>query len=299
MAVGVYIPGGAQDTSLLDGFEAMVGRQMEIVHWYQPWGYTNGWYASPLDTDALRAIAARGAVPLITWEAWGTVNGADPSHLATIPTGAFDDYIDSWAHGLKAFGRPVFLRLFHEMNTDSYPWGYGVNGNSAQNLITAWRYVHNRFAAIGATNVRWVWSPNTVNARVAFRDIYPGDAYVDWFGVDGYNGGAALPAWGGWRSPQQIFADSYRAFQSINPTKSIMIAETSSVEAGGDKAGWITNLFTTPMTQSFPNIRAIVWFDADLTTKGQGDWLVNTSDSSLEAFRAVITRLGNAQNIGS
>ena len=290
VAVGVYIPGGGQDTTLLDAFEGAAGKRMAIVHWYQPWGYTKGWYSSPLDVAALNAVAARGATPMITWEAWGPIDGVDPSHVANIPTGAFDAYIDAWAQGLKAFGRPVYLRLFHELNNQSYPWAYGTNGNTAQDLITAWRYVHGRFARIGAANVRWVWSPNTENDLVPFSALYPGDAYVDWFGVDGYNGGSLL-AWGGWLPAQQLFDRSYRSLLAINASKPVMIAEIGSVEQGGSKPDWITDLFTATLPHAFPNIRAVVWFDDNLADQGQADWRVESSQVSLHAFSQAVASL--------
>jgi beta-mannanase len=288
--VGVYIPGAAQDTTLLDTFEAVTGKRMGIVHWYQPWGYTKGWYAAPLDIAVLAAVGARGSVPMITWEAWGPINGIDPSHVANIPTGAFDDYIDSWAHGLKAYANPVYLRLFHELNNQSYPWAYGTNGNTAEDLITAWRYVHDRFARAGAANVRWVWSPNTENDLIPFSALYPGDAYVDWFGVDGYNGGTLL-SWGGWLPAQQLFDRSYRSFQAINASKPVMIAEIGSVEQGGSKPLWIADLFTATIPRAFPNVRAVVWFEDDLTAQGQADWRVNSSPASLVAFSQAIAPL--------
>jgi beta-mannanase len=286
--MGAYIPGAPQDTTKLSQFETMTGHRMSIVSWYQPWGYDNGTYTSVLDTGALSAVAARGEIPLITWEAWGTVNGLDPSHLANIPSGAFDSYIDSWAVGLKAFGKPVYLRLFHEMNFQGYPWAYGVNGNTAPDLVTAWRYVHDRFARVGATNVQWVWSPNPDNGLVPFAAIYPGNAYVDWFGVDIYNGGTQFD-WGGWLSAQQIMDHTYRLFQTLNPAAPVMLPEVSSVEAGGNKAQWITDLFTA-MPGAFPNLKAIVWFHDNWTTVDSrnlpvADWRVNTSLASLQAFR--------------
>ena len=44
ITTGVYIPGAAQRTELLDAFEAMVGQRTGIVQWYQPWGadYSHG-----------------------------------------------------------------------------------------------------------------------------------------------------------------------------------------------------------------------------------------------------------------
>ncbi len=293
VALGVYIPGAAQNMATLDTFETMTGKQIGIVHWFQPWGYDNGTYTSVLDAAALQTVAAHGKTPLITWEAWGTVNGKDPSHVANIPTGAFDDYIDTWARGLKDFGQPVYLRLFHEMNFQGYSWAVGVNGNTATDLAVAWRYVHDRFVRAGATNVQWVWCPNPQNGLVAYRAIYPGDAYVDSFGIDIYNGGTQFD-WGGWVMPEQALAASYAEFQTLNATKPLMITEVSSVEVGGSKANWITALYKSAPSL-YPNLRAIVWFHDDWTVKGQNDprnlpaadWRVNTSPTSLQAFRAL------------
>jgi beta-mannanase len=172
------------------------------------------------------------------------------------------------------------------MNNPGYLWAYGQNGNTARDLIAAWRYVHERFARVGASNVMWVWSPNTETDQVSFRDLYPGDAYVDWLGVDGYNGGTQL-GWGGWRSPQDVFRRSYRSLVALNPTKPIMIAETSTVEQGGDKAQWIDDLFNS-LPSTFVNVRAIVWFQADHTTRGEADWRVNSSGAALKAYQAAV-----------
>jgi len=38
------------------------------------------------------------------------------------------------------------------------------------------------------TNVTWVWSPNVAYpSSVPISRLFPGDAYVDWTGFDGYN----------------------------------------------------------------------------------------------------------------
>lgn len=288
--VGAYVPAGAQDPSILDTFEILTGHRMRIIPWYQPWGYVNGWYQPVLDSVALENVAARHATPLITWEAWGPIGGVDPSHLANIPTGAFDSYIDSWAQGLKTFGKPVYLRLFHEMNYQGYPWAIGVNGNTSDDLVAAWRYIHDWFTRVGATNVWWVWCPNPENAVVTYRAMYPGDGYVDWFGLDVFNGGTQFN-WGGWRSAEQIAARSYQLLQAISPAKPLMLAEVSSVEQGGSKAQWITDLYTS-LPRLLPNVRAIIWFDEKKIEENvQTDWRVNSSTTSLQAYITALTVL--------
>jgi hypothetical protein len=113
---------------------------------------------------------------------------------------------------------------------------------------------------------------------------------VDWFGTDIYNGGTQFD-WGGWLSAQQIFAQTYRTFQALSTSKPVIFAEASSVEQGGSKAQWITDLLANA-PGVFPNLRAIVWFHDNFTTVDArnlpiADWRVNTSLASLQAFRDV------------
>ena len=282
---GVYIPDAPMNPRVLGDFDSLVGGRPDIIHWYQPWGGT-GDEGVPLDRAALDQVAAQGAVPMITWEAWGTIHGQRPARLATVLSGAFDGYIDRFARTLQAYGKPVLLRPFHEMNNPDYPWAVGQSGNSAADLIRAWQYVHDRFAQIGATNVRWVWSPNTENDLLPFSNIYPGDAYVDWLAVDGYNGGTQLP-WGGWITPTKLFQRSYNSLSKLNADKPVMIAETSSVEQGGVRADWIAELYRG-VPRAYPRIQAIVWFQADTTNRGEADWRIQTSPASVTAFHDAI-----------
>ena len=67
-------------------------------------------------------------------------------------------------------------------------------------------------------------------------------------------------------------------------TKPVIITETSSSETGGEKAAWIRSGFMTTIPQSFPRVSAVVWFN-----KAQEDnWSIDSSQSSLEAYRAVV-----------
>jgi beta-mannanase len=110
---------------------------------------------------------------------------------------------------------------------------------------------------------------------------YPGDAYVDWISMDGYN-------WGGnpghvWQTLQQVFKQTYTALTALSG-KPLMISEIGSAEQGGSKASWITSGLLTTIPQQFPKIRAVLWYDAP---GGVEDWRVNSSSSSLAAFQQV------------
>ena len=84
--------------------------------------------------------------------------------------------------------------------------------------------------------MRWVRSPYvSCGNSTAFKKVYPGDAYVDWVALDGYNWGTAIPGTG-WQSMNGVFERSYDAVTTLAPSKPFIIAEVAYTEKGGDKA---------------------------------------------------------------
>jgi beta-mannanase len=230
----------------------------------------------------MASVTRRGSTPMITWEPWDYTQGVDqPNYsLRNIANGQFDDYVREWANGLAAFQQPVLIRFAHEMNHAVYPWSVGVNGNTAEDYVAAWRHIHDLFTAAGATNVSWVWSPLIWwEGAMALEPLFPGDAFVDWVALDGYNN----VDWGGWQSFSQLFSASYQKLTALS-TKPVMIAEVASAEPAGSKSQWITDTYAKAIPAQFPQIKAIVWFNE----AKEADWRVNSSPSSLQAFRRAI-----------
>jgi hypothetical protein len=256
----------------LDAVTALLGRSPLLYLTYVGWD-------RPFTASDEDEIARRGATHVVTWEPNGYT-------LASIANGDHDAFIRDWARGAASWGGPIYLRPMHEMNGDWYDWGRGVNGNTAADFIHAWRHMHDIFVAAGASNVKWVWSPNvTYGSEYPLHDLYPGNAYVDWLGLDGYNWGLD-PHLGSpsWQSFSDIFAATYREVTALAPGKSLMIAETASTENGGDKAQWILSTFMQQIPR-FPAVRAAIWFnEAD----GASDFRINSSPSALAAFRQVL-----------
>ena len=207
--------------------------------------------------------------------------------LKAIANGTYDASLQAWAQAAKQWGHPFFLVLDEEMNGTWYPYSPGVNGNTAADFVAAWRHMHDVFDSVGATNVTWVWCPNVdVNGNYPMNQLYPGDAYVDWTGLIGYNWG---PAGDIWYSAYDLFSRSYANIVQLAPSKPIFIAEIGSVEDGGSKAAWITDLLTVQLPQNFPQIKALVWFNWRTNEKGQfWPWEFESSPSSQAAFESGI-----------
>jgi hypothetical protein len=69
-----------------------------------------------------------------------------------------------------------------------------------------------------------------------------------------------------------------------------VITEVATTEEGGDKAGWIHQLFTLASER---HVRALVWF----VVAKEADWRIDSSSAAAAAFRteaAVRGRLGPA-----
>ncbi|HWG86002.1 MAG TPA: glycosyl hydrolase [Deinococcales bacterium] len=276
--LGLFQPGVPWDLTQLSQFETASGRKAAIVHWFQDWANDPA-----LHLDLIRKVADHGSIPMITWEPWNWSQGVNQPRysLARIIAGDFDSHARSWATGLAAYGGPVLLRWAHEMNGDWTPWGNGVNGNLPGQYVQAWRHLRAIFRAAGASNVRWVWSPNVAyDAGTAFESFFPGDADTEWVALDGYNWGFTDAVHGGtWQSFGEIFADSYRRITSIS-TRPAMIAETGSADGPGDKAAWIRDALGSNLPILYPRVRAVVWFNEHK----ERNWTIGSSAASLEAF---------------
>lgn len=205
----------------------------------------------------------------------------NPFPLKQIAAGNFDGYIDGWATGLARYGHPVLIRFAHEMNGTWYPWGAGVNGNTAADYLAAYRHVHDRFALQGAGNVQWVFSPDgdPFGTEPAYRNFYPGDNYVDWLAADVYNWGTTR-SWSSWQPISFWYAKAYSQLTALNATKPLMLAEWSSEEQGGNKGAWIQDAATN-IPRLFPRTRAVVWF-----SEANNPLALDSSPGSLSGARA-------------
>jgi beta-mannanase len=277
--LGMWLPSAPGDERPIAETEALLGRDIDIVHWFQAWGSaTNAGYRA----DNVARVHALGATPLITWEPWVPGQGVDqPNYsLKAIALGKHDAYIRAWAKAARASGGPIMLRFAHEMNGNWYPWAAGVNGNTAGDYVRAWKRVRAIFARERATNVQLVWSPNVeYPGSTPLQQLYPGDADVDWVGMDGYNWGTERQG-SVWRSLNTTFGATYAKLAGMT-SRPMMIAETASSEAGGDKAAWIREgLSLSNLRANFPRVQAVVWFNEQKS----GNWPIQTSAAATLAF---------------
>ncbi|MEX2238750.1 MAG: glycosyl hydrolase [Dehalococcoidia bacterium] len=277
---GVWQPGAPIHMDKLLRVTQTAGEKPAAIHWFTAWGNKSGIF----ERSRFEKVAAYGALPVVTWEPQRLRRGlVQPDYTPRkIADGEFDDYVKTWARGLRDFGQTVLLRFGHEMNHPHFPWAVGVGGNTAQDYVDAWRHLRQVFWAEDCFNVSWVWAPQAeYYGTTPFHQVYPGHDYVDWVGMTGFNGGNELD-WGGWRSFRDIFFSSYHKLETYN--KPMAVCEVGSAEGGGNKAQWILEAMKDVIPNQMSKIYLLLWFNE----VAQADWRIYSSRASAYAFRSAV-----------
>ncbi len=145
---------------------------------------------------------------------------------------------------------------------------------------------------------------NSDHGPVAAEAYYPGDAWVDWVSVDGYNWGSSTRT-SKWQTPNEVLGPMVTRLRAVT-TKPVALAEvaSTSLTARGDdaqaKGEWIAALFAWVKTQP---IRMVCWYnidrDAEFAVFGgvKGDQALKVSGRTLQvysAYRSAVQSIGPA-----
>jgi len=283
IAFGAFAAGYSGPGTQLSQFEQRLGARVAIASSFRGWG-------DVFPDAAQRADASRGHVLLVAWDLGAT----SATRFATFPAHRHDAYLAAEAKAARAYGKPLYVRPWAEMNGDWVPFqptpsGRAPAGGTYSQFIAAWRYLVTFFRRAGATNVRWVFNPtaDTYAGTTDVRAIWPGARYVDVLGLDGYNWGA-----GGifrWRSFGDVFNAQYQRLTRLTSTRPVWICEFGSkepVERDGapldpahSKAAWYSGAWS--YLARAPRIRALVLFNS----RKERDWRVESTAAALRSVR--------------
>lgn len=225
----------------------------------------------PINIDLMKWDDANGRIPLII-----LTSGGDAT---TTLSGARDSMFAQRAREFASFGKPVFMRYFTAMNRGgaSKTGQLGVNDRDlehktdssqaeenarAANFIAVWRHVHDIFVANGATNVAWILSYGDQKDKWGYTGdygelYYPGDAYVDWVGLNGYNQTPDISKYG-------LFTPRFKNFYNFwwdKYKKPLIMTETGSIIDGIGQAIWIKDAHTNVQV-NLPGLKGISYFNS-------------------------------------
>ena len=261
MLWGAYVGGSIPNIAT---FESQAGRPMNMVAIFVGWGNSAG----PFPSEYAASVRDKGKTLVIFWEHYGTT-------LDAIYGGQHDAYITQFANAAKTYGGPIILAPLHEMNGNWDPWDGTVGTNNSAKVIASWRRIHDLFLSV--PNVKFAWDVNNVSVpQITSNSIasyYPGDAYVDYVAIDGFNFGNPWQTW------SQVFSSAITQVKGYN--KPIYLLSMASA-AGSQKAAWITDALTVKIPGD--QIAGWVWFNENK----EQNWLINSDTNSLSAFKAAV-----------
>lgn len=275
---GLFREGAPREMYRIERFEKEYKFKPHIVMWYLDWN-------QPFSMEQCLEVLEYGAIPHIVWEPW-IWGEFDAIRLKNIINGDWDTYITTFAKEVKRFEYPLFIRILHEFNIEGYSWSLANNDKDPERYIKAYRHIVDIFRKVGAYNAFFIWCPmNYSYPEEPWNDYtkaYPGDDYVDWIGIDGYNWGT-VQSWSQWQSFEILFREPVRILSKKYPTKPIMIAEFACATQGGDKVKWMEEIPYYLKTTLKP-IKAINWFDL----KKEADWRIKSPPEAVATFKKMI-----------
>lgn len=249
---------GGTDLGLASSFTRLTGVHPSVFQMFLNWGGGDAYIR-----HRLADIGARGMAPvfhLSTGQA-----GAEIISPGAVASGAGDDYLVRLNADLAAYGKPVYLRPFAEMDAywnafSAYDAGGGSRGaaHSTRSFRRMWQRtvivlrggpvagIDAALRGLGMTPLRtaatelprpqvaFMWVPQVAgapdtraNAPLAY---WPGSRYVDWIGTDFYSG---FPNWRGLNSFYGQFARFHKPF----------VFGEYAIWKSSDQASWIHQLY--------------------------------------------------------
>ena len=268
--------------------ERLAGRRLDIVHVY----HRND---ELFPTAAERAVAGSPGSPgrrrllFVNWK---------PDTSATwrqVADGRADSRIDRLARYVRStFTARFFLTIWHEPENDVRP--AAGSGFTAADYAAMYAHVVRRLRADGVTNAvtvmdyigydKWAHQP-------WFADLWPGDAYVDWVGLDPY--GSTAQTGTGARDLRSLvdqrsgdFPGYYSWATRTHPGKPVMLAEWG-VRADRANPSGQAEFFATVGRElaQFPQLKALVYFDIPRPPHGQPRTDLAATARTTAAYRAL------------
>jgi len=319
--LGIYYGNQGQDMDGVRDLEGWQGKKSAVVNMFTNWCESPGAIEELFERQLLN-IWDNGSVPMVTWEPFLCSPDQTPDDVEVrAAAGEYDVYLGAWADHLKAFlggsdgtygtsdDRRAYIRLGHEMNGDWYPWGAAVGNNSPSDFVDMWERVRGVFNDRGmdATRVQWIWAVNHDDVGpFGAEEYYPGDANIDWVGIDGFNWGAT-ESWSTWKSPSASYDGMLGRVRTLT-TKPVGLVEfgtttsTSSGPSVAAKSQWITELFDYTVAKK---LRMVAWFNEDKETDwavfggGDGDTTYTAGNRDYRAYSAYRAGVRGDRFIGS
>jgi hypothetical protein len=227
--------GGPLDTSRIPGYEAWLGRKIDIAEGsgnLQSYSGTSAlaeefdspWVADPA-TSAGKTLAV--GFQFMTYRN-GKSDGETYATMAKgsniLPSGyTVDQRYKAWGQYLINHGQPnAIIRMATEFNLGStFPWGINIyDTTQVANFVAAERTFVTDVRALPGQHFKIDWNI-ALDAGNPGQNVvmnaYPGDAYVDYIGLDSYD--QVVPYGSAWTNPQDQWSRRYNGYNGAQGIK--------------------------------------------------------------------------------
>jgi uncharacterized protein (TIGR03437 family) len=274
---GVVVHGAGQDAADFAAYWNIlpIGRQPQVYMFYMNLDkIAPGW----VDNLKSRLQAYPGSF-LIPQIGINFTNGVNAHYEADVAAGKYDAQIGYLVDGLRQLATPAYLRIGYEFN------GLSWNGYQPADYILAYIRIAEALRAAPEIEVATVWDAE-VDGAANFMDYYPGDDYVDWFGMNIFNGSS--------------FSNPIlTTFMSLADThqKPVMIGETTPLGVGAQQGSASWDAWFAPFfnyLQATPEVKQFNYIDCDWSTTQWPTW----GDSRLQLDTAADVRSRYTAQLG-
>lgn len=226
-------------------FQSHTNKNMSLVHWG---GSGSAWPPLAFDTTAANNARSRG---MFSQYSFSTSSAGIADILANNANAK--NYLGTLATQMKNWGYPIVIRPFWEMNGGWYAWGR--TSLTPSQYITLWRNMWQIFADVmgghaagsglgtDTGNVSFFWCPNMLGTGTTadLTGRFPGAAYVDIMGWDGYLGNRYGTTY---KTPADHYGPTYDTIAALDASLPMAIGEWAighNLSSPG-KAGFFTDM---------------------------------------------------------
>jgi len=285
--LGVYPPSGGGDPSGITSYAQSTGTHPTLAIDYGDRG--DGW--AGLDSASTMAAWTGSGYRLVL--AVPIIPDGIGATLANGATGAYNTYFTTLAQNLVQMGLAnTILRLGWEFNGNWYSWSV-ASATDAANFAAYWRQIVTTMRGVPGQQFQFFWNPNGPSPTSYTPDeAYPGDAYVDYVGVDQYDNSWFTPFTpaNGWANDlSQQWGLTWLASFAATHHKAIAIAEWSDEyrddgHGFGDDPSFIDNMAAWFVAN---DVSFTDNFSYDSTSTYRNNLLDGTFPNSLAEFEKV------------
>jgi hypothetical protein len=251
----------------IESINQTIGKMPAIITFSHEWGINTSF-----PSEQFSSILSAGATPWVRLMLRTDISQFKKEQRFTfnrILNGAFDDLFRQWAQKARELNHPIFVEYGTEVNGYWFSWNGYWNGKElgAERFQRVYQHIHQVMRAENATNLIWVyhinWDNNPREPWNTAAAYYPGDEYVDVFGISAYgalnpHSTDALPFF-------DMVDDSYLEVMAINSSKPVIIAETGTDINNiiTNPESWTKSAIFNVTNNTWPQIIGMIWWNSE------------------------------------